>query len=97
MRIKIKANTAQQDNNYNLGGDAGRAKELLDRASSKQAAEAVNRSHWSGNVTVRGISNLLRAWCARTAPASDLGVGPFLHSSSVVKRSNLDSVLQENL
>jgi hypothetical protein len=93
MRIKIKANTAQQDNNGLLR--AGPIEELF--GSPGVAAEAVNRSHWSGNVTVRGISNLLRAWCARTAPASDLGVGPFLHSSSVVKRSNLDSVLQENL
>ena len=40
MRIKIKAYTAQQDNNYNLGGDAGRAKELLDQASSEVKQDA---------------------------------------------------------
>lgn len=36
---------AQQDNNYNLGGYAGRAKELLREANDqiKMAAEAANR------------------------------------------------------
>jgi len=40
----IKVDTAQKDNNYNLGGHAGRAKELLAQASSeiKQAAETAN-------------------------------------------------------
>jgi hypothetical protein len=39
-----KVTEAQQDNNYNLGGHAGRAKELLSQASEeiKQAAEAAN-------------------------------------------------------
>jgi hypothetical protein len=39
-----KVDLAQQDNNYNLGGHAGRAKELLVQASEeiKQAAEAAN-------------------------------------------------------
>ncbi|HXN72133.1 MAG TPA: hypothetical protein VN861_06230 [Candidatus Acidoferrales bacterium] len=41
----MKVDEAQQDNNYNLGGHAGRAKELLTQASNqiKQAAEAANR------------------------------------------------------
>jgi apolipoprotein N-acyltransferase len=39
-----KVDEAQQDNNYNLGGHAGRAKELLVQASNeiKQSAEAAN-------------------------------------------------------
>jgi hypothetical protein len=43
----IKVDTAQQDNNYNLGGHAGRAKELLAQASDeiKQSAEAANHNH----------------------------------------------------
>jgi hypothetical protein len=43
----IKVDSAQQDNNYNLGGHAGRAKELLSQASDeiKQSAEAANRNH----------------------------------------------------
>jgi len=42
----IKVDSAQQDNNYNLGGHAGRAKELLAQASDeiKQSAEAANRN-----------------------------------------------------
>jgi len=42
-----KVDVAQQDNNYNLGGHAGRAKELLNQASEqiKQAAEAANSHH----------------------------------------------------
>jgi hypothetical protein len=41
----MKVDEAQQDNNYNLGGHAGRAKELLTQASNqiKMAAEAANR------------------------------------------------------
>jgi apolipoprotein N-acyltransferase len=40
----MKVDEAQRDNNYNLGGHAGRAKELLSQASSeiKQSAEAAN-------------------------------------------------------
>ena len=40
----FKVDEAQKDNNYNLGGHAGRAKELLSEASSeiKQAAETAN-------------------------------------------------------
>jgi aerobic-type carbon monoxide dehydrogenase small subunit (CoxS/CutS family) len=40
----MKVDVAQQDNNYNLGGHAGKAKELLAQASEqiKQAAEAAN-------------------------------------------------------
>jgi len=43
----IKVDTAQQDNNYNLGGHAGRAKELLAQATDeiKLAAEAANQNH----------------------------------------------------
>jgi hypothetical protein len=43
----LKVDTAQQDNNYNLGGHAGRAKNLLSQASSeiKQAAEDANHNH----------------------------------------------------
>lgn len=39
-----KVDEAQQDNNYNLGGHAGKAKDLLAQASEqiKQAAEAAN-------------------------------------------------------
>jgi apolipoprotein N-acyltransferase len=39
-----KVDEAQQDNNYNLGGHAGRAKELLSQASEqiKLSAEAAN-------------------------------------------------------
>jgi apolipoprotein N-acyltransferase len=39
-----KVDEAQQDNHYNLGGHAGRAKELLVQASQeiKQSAEAAN-------------------------------------------------------
>ena len=42
-----KVDEAQQDNNYNLGGHAGKAKELLSQASEqiKQAAEAANSHH----------------------------------------------------
>jgi hypothetical protein len=41
-----KIDAAQQDNRYNLGGHAGRAKELLAQASSevKQAAEVANQN-----------------------------------------------------
>jgi hypothetical protein len=40
----MKVDVAQQDNHYNLGGHAGRAKELLAQASEqiKQSAEAAN-------------------------------------------------------
>ncbi len=40
----IKVDEAQHDNNYNLGGHAGRAKELLSQASEeiKLSAEAAN-------------------------------------------------------
>ena len=43
----IKVDSAQRDNNYNLGGHAGRAKELLAQASSeiKQSAEDANHHH----------------------------------------------------
>ena len=43
----LKVDEAQQDNNYNLGGHAGRAKELLAQASSeiKQSAEQANHNH----------------------------------------------------
>jgi len=43
----IKVDSAQQDNNYNLGGHAGRAKELLSQASSeiKESAEQANHNH----------------------------------------------------
>jgi hypothetical protein len=39
-----KVNEAQQDNHYNLGGHAGRAKELLSQASEeiRLAADAAN-------------------------------------------------------
>jgi hypothetical protein len=39
-----KVDEAQKDNNYNLGGQAGRAKELLAQASEeiKLSAEAAN-------------------------------------------------------
>ena len=39
-----KVDEAQKDNNYNLGGHAGRAKELLAQASEeiKMSAEAAN-------------------------------------------------------
>jgi hypothetical protein len=39
-----KVNEAQQDNNYNLGGHAGRAKELLAQANEeiRLAADAAN-------------------------------------------------------
>jgi hypothetical protein len=39
-----KVDVAQQDNNYNLGGHAGRAKELLSQASEeiRLAADAAN-------------------------------------------------------
>jgi hypothetical protein len=39
-----KVDAAQQDNNYNLGGHAGRAKELLSQASEeiRLAADAAN-------------------------------------------------------
>jgi hypothetical protein len=42
-----KVDDAQQDNNYNLGGHAGRAKELLVQASQeiKESAEAANSHH----------------------------------------------------
>jgi hypothetical protein len=42
-----KVNEAQQDNNYNLGGHAGRAKELLSQASEeiKLSAETANEHH----------------------------------------------------
>jgi hypothetical protein len=42
-----KVDEAQKDNNYNLGGHAGRAKELLSQASEqiKQSAEAANSHH----------------------------------------------------
>jgi apolipoprotein N-acyltransferase len=42
-----KVDVAQQDNNYNLGGHAGKAKDLLAQASEqiKQAAEAANSHH----------------------------------------------------
>jgi hypothetical protein len=41
----MKVDEAQKDNNYNLGGHAGRAKELLSQASGeiKASAEAANR------------------------------------------------------
>jgi len=40
----LKVDEAQQDNHYNLGGHAGRAKELLSQASEeiKLSAEAAN-------------------------------------------------------
>ncbi len=40
----LKVDEAQKDNNYNLGGHAGRAKELLAQASEeiKLSAEAAN-------------------------------------------------------
>jgi hypothetical protein len=40
----LKVDEAQKDNHYNLGGHAGRAKELLAQASEeiKQSAEAAN-------------------------------------------------------
>jgi hypothetical protein len=40
----LKVDEAQHDNHYNLGGHAGRAKELLAQASEeiKQSAEAAN-------------------------------------------------------
>ena len=43
----IKVDSAQRDNNYNLGGHAGRAKELLAQDSSeiKQSAEDANHHH----------------------------------------------------
>jgi hypothetical protein len=39
-----KVNEAQQDNNYNLGGHAGRAKDLLSQASEeiRLSADAAN-------------------------------------------------------
>jgi len=42
----VKVDSAQQDNNYNLGGHAGRAKDLLAEASDeiKLAAEAANQN-----------------------------------------------------
>jgi mannitol-specific phosphotransferase system IIBC component len=42
-----KVDEAQKDNNYNLGGHAGRAKELLAQASEeiKLSAEAANSHH----------------------------------------------------
>jgi hypothetical protein len=43
----LSVDTAQKDNSYNLGGHAGRAKELLSQASNeiKQAAEDANHHH----------------------------------------------------
>lgn len=42
-----KVNEAQQDNHYNLGGHAGRAKELLSQASEeiRLSADAANEHH----------------------------------------------------
>jgi hypothetical protein len=42
-----KVNEAQKDNNYNLGGHAGKAKDLLAQASQeiKLSAEAANSHH----------------------------------------------------
>jgi hypothetical protein len=42
-----KVDEAQKDNNYNLGGHAGKAKDLLSQASQqiKEAAEAANSHH----------------------------------------------------
>jgi hypothetical protein len=43
----VKVDEAQHDNNYNLGGHAGKAKELLMQASEeiKMSAEAANSHH----------------------------------------------------
>jgi hypothetical protein len=43
----LKVDEAQKDNNYNLGGHAGRAKDLLAQASSeiKESAEQANHNH----------------------------------------------------
>ena len=43
----MKVNEAQQDNHYNLGGHAGKAKELLEQASQeiKLSAEVANEHH----------------------------------------------------
>jgi hypothetical protein len=41
----LKVDTAQHDNNYNLGGHAGRAKELLAQASSEIKASAEDANH----------------------------------------------------
>jgi apolipoprotein N-acyltransferase len=43
----VKVDEAQRDNNYNLGGHAGRAKDLLQQASEeiKMSAEAANSHH----------------------------------------------------
>jgi len=42
-----KIDAAQQDNNYNLGGHAGRAKDLLNQATEeiRLAADAANSHH----------------------------------------------------
>ncbi len=42
-----KVNEAQQDNNYNLGGHAGKAKELLTQASEeiRLSADVANEHH----------------------------------------------------
>jgi len=42
-----KVNEAQQDNHYNLGGHAGKAKDLLQQASEeiKLSAEVANEHH----------------------------------------------------
>ena len=42
-----KIDEAQKDNNYNLGGHAGKAKDLLSQASEeiKMSAEAANSHH----------------------------------------------------
>ena len=43
----VKVDEAQHDNNYNLGGHAGKAKDLLMQASEeiKMSAEAANSHH----------------------------------------------------
>ncbi|HEY0704105.1 MAG TPA: hypothetical protein VGD60_15150 [Candidatus Acidoferrales bacterium] len=41
----FKVDEAQKDNNYNLGGHAGRAKELLAQASGEIKASAEDANH----------------------------------------------------
>jgi hypothetical protein len=41
----LKVDEAQKDNNYNLGGHAGRAKELLSQASGEIKASAEDANH----------------------------------------------------
>jgi hypothetical protein len=41
----FKVDEAQKDNNYNLGGHAGRAKELLSQASGEIKASAEDANH----------------------------------------------------